>query len=155
MRWDPLDEERTITSTEVNPEDLQDYQAPMVVMGFDVVSLYTNLDTSKVGERVKQAVLESNISWEGVNYLEAVRYIALNWTEEKCRSSKLRRILPWRRKSNGSRPGVRGAGPKGPLVGDQEQWVFPRVVLSKQDKLEIIGTVLDIATSAILRPGAL
>ena len=149
MLWDPLDEERTLTSTEVLPEDLQDYQSPMVVMGFDVVSLYPNLDTSKVGYRVKQAVLESNISWEGVNYMEACRYIALNWTEERCRSSKLRKILPWRRKNHGSRPGVRGVGPKGPEVGDNEQWIFPKVVLSKEDKLEIIGTVLDIATTAM------
>ena len=56
----------------------------------------------------------------------------------------MRRVLPWRRKSNGSRPGVRGAGPKGPMVGDTEQWIFPRVVLSEEDKLEILGTVLSI-----------
>ena len=149
MSWDPLDRDRTLTSKEVLPEDLQDYQSPMVVMGFDVVSLYPNLDTSKVGSRVKQAVLESNISWEGINYMEACRYIALNWTEEQCRSSKLRKILPWRRKNNGSRPGIRGVGPKGPDVGDVEQWIFPRTVLSKQDKLEIIATVLDIATTAM------
>ena len=121
----------------------------MVVMGFDVVSLYPNLDISKVGNRVKQVVLESNITWEGINYMEAVRYIALNWTEEKCRSSRLRKVLPWRGKNQGSQPGVRGAGPKGPEVGDQEHWIFPRVVLSKQNKLEIIGTVIDNATTAM------
>ena len=51
--WDPLDEERVLLSTEVLPEDLQDYQTPMVVMGFDV-SLYPNLDTSKADDWVKQ-----------------------------------------------------------------------------------------------------
>ena len=92
MGWDPLDIDRIWLSTEVLAEDLQDYQVPMVILGFDVVSLYPNLDTSKVGERIKGAVMKSNISWEGVNYMEAVRYIALNWTEDRCRSSKLRRI---------------------------------------------------------------
>ena len=38
-------------------------------------------------------------------------------------------------------------GPRGPDVGDQEQWVFPHVVLSNEDKLEILGTVLSIATT--------
>ena len=66
----------------------------MVILGFDVVSLYPNLDIEKVGERVKQAVLKNNIKWEGINYMEAVRYIALNWTEVQCKSSKLRRVLP-------------------------------------------------------------
>ena len=35
------------------------------------------------------------------------------------------------------------------MVGDQEQWVFPRVVLTEEDKLEIIGTVLSIATTTM------
>ena len=78
-----------------------------------------------------------------------MRYIALNWTEERCRSSKLRRVLPWRRKTQGNRPCVRGIGPKGPEVGDQEQWVFPRITLSPEDKKEIIGTVLSLATKSM------
>ena len=147
--WDPLDVDRTWLSTEVLQEDLQDYQIPMVILGFDVVSLYPSMDISRVGDKVKEAVLKSSISWEGINYMEAVRYIALNWTEAQCRTSKLRRVLPWRRKSHGSRPGVRGAGPKGPDIGDTDQWVFPRVVLSDQDKLEILGAVLSIATTAL------
>ena len=94
---------------------------------------------SGAGMRVKEAVLKSDISWEGINYMEAVRYIALNWTENQCRSSKLRRFLPWRRKNHGRRPGVRGAGPKARDVGDTEQWVFPRVTITDLDKLEILG----------------
>ena len=149
--FDPLDTERTWSSEQVLPEDLQNYQVPMVILGSDVVSLYPNLDINKVGDRVKEAVLSSNIKWEGVNYLEAVRYIALNWTEDKCRGSKLRRVLPWRRKRTGTRPGIRGAGPRGPEIGDQDQWVFPRVVLTPEDKKEILGTVLSIATTALFK----
>ena len=59
----------------------------------------------------------------------------------------MRKVLPWRRSSHGTKPGVRGVGPRGPDVGDQEQWVFPHVVLSNEDKLEILGTVLSIATT--------
>ena len=100
------------------PEDLQDFQNPMVLLGMDVVSLYPNLDMEKVGDRVKEAVKKSKIKWEGINYMEAVRYIALNWSEEKCRGSNLRKFLPWRRKNSGTRPGIRGAGPRGPDCGD-------------------------------------
>ena len=83
--------------------------------------------------------------------MEAVRYIALNWSEDQCRKSKLRRVLPWRRKSHGSRPGVRGAGPRGPERGDTDQWIFPKVVLSQKDKTEIIGTVLSIAVTELFK----
>ena len=149
MKWDFRDGERIITSEEALPEDLQDYQVPMIILGSDVVSLYPNLDIREVGLRVKEAVLNSTVKWEGVDYMEAVRYIALNWTEDQCRSSNLRRVLPWRRKKQGSRPGIRGAGPRGPETGDTDQWIFPKVVLSQEDKLEIIGTVLQIATTAL------
>ena len=151
MEWDGRDVKRTIGSNEVNPEDLQDFQVPMVVMGSDVVALYPSMDTKGVGDVVREAVRKSDIDWRGVDYMEAVRYIALNWTEEQCRGSKLRKVLPWRRKNNGTRPGIRGAGPKGPNRGDTDQWVFPRVVLSEEDKLEIIGTVLCIATTAMFQ----
>ena len=149
--WEHGDMERTLLSTDVLPEDLQDYQNPMVVLGMDVVSLYPNLDMEKVGDRVKEAVKKSTIKWEGINYMEAVRYIALNWSEEKCRGSNLRKFLPWRRKNNGTRPGIRGAGPRGPECGDTEQWVFPRVVLKPEDKLEILGTVLSIAVTELFK----
>ena len=149
--WDYHDEERTILSSEVNPEDLQDYQVPMVVMGSDVISLYPNLDISKMGDLVKEAVKSTEIKWEGIDYMEAVRYIALNWTEDQCRSSKIRRVLPWRRSNHGTRPGMRGSGPRGPTRGDTDQWVFPRVVLSDEEKLEIIGTVLGIAVTTMFQ----
>ena len=37
----------------------------------------------------------------------------------------------------------------GELINDQ--WIFPKVVLIKEDKLEIIGTVLYIATTTLFR----
>ena len=78
-----------------------------------------------VTERVREAVIMSSIKWENIDYLEAVRYIALNLTAEECTQSGLRRVLPWRRKTTGTRPGLRGEGPKNKVRGDQEQWCFP------------------------------
>ena len=102
-----------------------------------------------MAERVKQAVMQSDISWENIDFLEGARYIALNWTEEQCRRSSLKKILPWRRSRRGTRPGIRAAGPKGPERGDQEQWVFPMITLTPENKREIIGTVLEIAVEAM------
>ena len=39
MGWDPNDKSRIISSKEVNPEDLQDFTSPMVLVGTDVESL--------------------------------------------------------------------------------------------------------------------
>ena len=37
-----------INSKDVNPEDIQDFDQPMVVIGSDVISLYPNLDVEKI-----------------------------------------------------------------------------------------------------------
>ena len=46
------------------------------------------------------------------------------------------------RYSSGTRPGPRGAGPLGKEVGDVEQWVFPQVVLTEEEKVGILGAVV-------------
>ena len=92
------------------PEDLQDYESKMVLIGSDVVSLYPNLEVGKVVDTVREAVLKSKMTWEDVDYLEGVRYLALNWTQEEYNKSKLRRILPVRRGRRGGRPGIKGPG---------------------------------------------
>ena len=66
-----------------------------------MVSLYPNLKIKELIGEVRKAVQESVITWEEVDYLEAARYVALNWSERKCRSSPLGRVLPRRRKTGG------------------------------------------------------
>ena len=113
IKWRGDEDNRVLRSTEVLHEDLQDQSVPMVAVGSDVISLYPNLDINKVVEAVEVAILESTIQWEEVDYLEASRYVALNWTKEQCAASPLGRILPTRRYTGGSRPGLRGSGPMG------------------------------------------
>ena len=61
--------------------------------------------------------------------------MVLNWDEEKCRRSALRRVLPVRRSKQGTKPGIKGKGPRGKERGDMEQWVFPPVSLTEEEKL--------------------
>ena len=117
-------DDRILASTEVLHEDLQDQTVPMVAIGSDVVNLYPNLDIVKVVEAVQQAIMESPVQFEDVDFLEASRYIALNWTADQCKASPLGRILPTRRKSGGTRPGLRGAGPMGGSGGTKSSGSF-------------------------------
>ena len=119
--WKKDDLDRILESQEALPEQIQDYESPMVLIGSDVESLYPNLEVNKVVEGVKEAILGSKMEWEEIDYLEGVRYLALNWTQEQCNRSRLRRVLPVRRGKRGSRPGLKGAGPQGARRGDQEQ----------------------------------
>ena len=89
------------------------------------------------------------MEWDNIDWLEFSRYIALNWSLEQCRKSKLRRILPTRRKTGGSRPGIKGVGPRGRERGDTEQWIFPQVNLEDHEKKELIAVVVEIVTQAL------
>ena len=73
----------------------------------------------------------------------------LYWTENQCRGSILGRVLPYRRHKGGTRPGLRGTGPQGAVRGDQEQWVWPKVSLRPAEKMEIVATVVQLATEAM------
>ena len=121
MKWETDNRDRILDSQEALPEQIQDYGAKMIIMGSDVVSLYPNLEIEKVVRNIKEAVMESRIKWEETDYQEGARYIALNWDKETCARSSLRRILPVRRGKRGTRPGMKGAGPRGKIHGDQEQ----------------------------------
>ena len=143
------DEDRVYSSGEVLPEDIQDQTTPMVVIGTDVVNLYPSLDITKVVEVVKEAILDIGISFDEVDYLEASRYVALNWSEAECQKSGLRRVLPRRRYRTGTRPGLTGEGPLGYQRGDQEQWIFPSVTLTQEEKRLLLATVIELATKAM------
>ena len=136
---------------EVLPEMVQDFTCPMVLIGSDVVSLYPNLDITRVAKMMKEAIGISTMKFEGIDLLECSRYVALNWTREECRSSSLRRILPQRRYTRGTRPGMKGAGPRGGTRGDCEQWIFPCVKLEEWEIRELVGTVVEIMVTALFK----
>ena len=113
-RWEEQvgwpEEERRYMGHEVLPEDRHGQPVPMVIVGTDVVSLYPNLKIKEVIKAVNKAIMKADVKWEDIDYLEAARYVALNWTDERCRASPLGRILPRRRGKTGSRPGLTGRG---------------------------------------------
>ena len=117
----------------------------------DVVSLYPNLKWEAAGEEIYQAILDSDIVYEGNNWKEGVRYLALARGYFWCQTSNLKRILPWRRHAHGSWPGVTGAGPMGPSVNDEKQWEFPNVTLTEVEKKMVVGEVLRLAVEILFK----
>ena len=121
-------------------------------MWADVEALYPSLSDIEVAEIVYQAIMETDIGFEGVDYMEGVKYIVMNSTAQECRTSPLRRILPRRRHVNGVRPGVTGTDPLGPESGCQDQWKYPpNVKLTDREKRMIVATIMKIAVLVLFR----
>ena len=134
---------------EVLEEDIQEFEKRNEVIGSDVEALYPSLDVGEVGKIVEEEVLRTKIQWEDLDYLEGTRMIVLNRSSEYCRGHKLSRVLPVRRKRTGTRPGVTGKGPLGPDRGDQEQWRWPNVKLTEEEKTLIVAEVIKIVTEVM------
>ena len=138
------DVNRTWEPYEVLIEDIQDFERSMVVIGSDVEALYPSLDVEDCMKIIEEEVKRTSIKWEDLDYLEGTRLIVLNRSAKYCREHELSRILPVRRGKTGTRPGVTGKGPLGPDRGDQEQWRWPRVKLSDEEKKMVIAEVVKI-----------
>ena len=147
---DLVDMDKEWEGNEVLKEHIQDMEEKMILVGCDVEALYPSLDLKECGRIVEEEVMRTSIQWEDLDYLEGTRLIALNRSAEYCRShGKLRGILPVRRKKTGSRPGVTGKGPLGAERGDQEQWKWPNVQLTEEDKRAIVAEVVKIVTEVM------
>ena len=113
-----------VNSREVSKEWVQDRSSVMVIIGTDAVSLYPSMTKQESADEVAEAVLESSLKWEGVNWKEATRFLVLGRDETWCRGSKLWRVLPRRKHKKGVRPGLTGVGPLGAEPDDENQYEF-------------------------------
>ena len=102
---------------------------------------------------VYQAVLESKVKFESVDWLEACKYIALTSTAQECKMGPLRSILPRRRHVPGSRPGITGEDPMAKDSGVKDQWQFPtlRNGLRAKEKRLVIAKVLKTSALAMFK----
>ena len=112
-----LESDEKVSSQDTCIGILQDTE-DLLCVGYDVVTLYPDMDTDEAVRGIHEAVMNSPVSFENVDYLECTIYIALNWDQKKCNESELRRVLPVRRGKRGVRPWVKGVGPMGEQRGD-------------------------------------
>ena len=81
-----------------------------------------------------------------MNWLEATRFLMLTMDEDELRKSKLNRIMPRRRKKPGQRIeklALTTANSLEPSTNDQTQWVWPDVVITKEEKKEVFARVVE------------
>ena len=80
---------KLLEASEVNNRLVQNKGEPLGVVGADVETLYPSLEAIQVANIVYQAIMETNIGFEGVNYQEGARYIALTSSAQECRLGPL------------------------------------------------------------------
>ena len=68
INWLDGEVDRLIDIKNANPEDIQNFEVPMVIVGCDVASLYPNLKTKQAAKLVYTAIIETDMKWEQIDY---------------------------------------------------------------------------------------
>ena len=98
--------EKVVYAMDVHNSEVQE-DVEVVINGADVEALNPSLSDLEVAMICYDAIMNSKVKCENVNYRKARMYIALNLSKTEQMLSPLRRVLPWRTEGvSGVRPGV-------------------------------------------------
>ena len=151
------DEGEFMTQEELEESDEQttatgDYlEEEKVFLGSDVSALYPSCTARMAGEAVYKAILKTKLEFEGVDYRELAKYVAINCSRVEVCEAGLRRVVPVRAKQRGAKPGITGEGVMGPhKEKNDEQWLFSaRFEPTDEEKKKLLAKGFQVATKAL------
>ena len=77
-----------------------------MTMSLDAEKLFPSLLIEPTAKEVAKEVIESDISFEGIDYTTAARYVAANCGPIEIIQAGLHRVIPRRKFNKGAKPGV-------------------------------------------------
>ena len=102
------------------------------------------METMSIGRLVREEVMETRLKFEGMNYVEASRYVAMGYELIEIKEMHLEKIVPIRRYKFGSKPNVTGNQTLGPHSNNDELWIFPNREPTEGEKVRLIAACLEI-----------
>ena len=115
----------------------------------DVVGLFPSLQERNTGKVVAEEVRESDKVLEGLNYQQNALYVRINKSLTGDLFS-LRRILPWRRKLDGTLPGLTNVNVSSKNEKKVEtQLCFLSAKPTELEKIELASRMCQIGVRAV------
>ena len=93
----------------------------MIIGTLDVKSLYTAIDVKSAGKIAREAVMNSEVMMDGINYDWALRYLALTMEPREIVEAKVQSFLPRRQAQPGSKTEKPGGKKPTILTVDSEE----------------------------------
>ena len=135
---------KIISAKDVTKEDIVQEVRETVVIGSDVEALYPSLSDVEVALIIFNAIVESGIKFQNIDFKCMGMYVAMHMTKEEAASSPLARVLPRRTARGGVRPGVR-ADPR-----KMDHWYFPAVEMTKLEETTMVGIATQIGVLTMM-----
>ena len=129
---------RLLEGREVQNKEMIQDEEMMVIVGSDVEALYPSLSDVEVALICFDAIMNSDINFQMINFRVAGKYVAMHLSKEEQLLSPLRRILPVRTAKGGVRPGVSAA------PGKDENWSFPISSLTEYEERLLVAMTIQI-----------
>ena len=119
----------------------------VTVASEDAEALYPSLDIEQSARICAERVRGSEVEFAGIDYEWALKYIAMNFTNEDVAQSKIRHLLPVRKHKKGPRPGI--------VSVDKEEecskWILRQNQLTEVEKKQILAEVVYIAVKTVFK----
>ena len=113
------------------------------------MAMNPSMDAS--AECVRKEVIKSRVRFEGVNWLEATRYIASNRSTFEARQMGVQNVIPDRRYTKGRTPGVRGEDMKSKHDTTEIKWVFKKKEFTSREPQLKLGAVTKIGVKTLFK----
>ena len=129
-------------------ESLTKEDEELFVIANDVVALFPSMSSERTGKVVRELVEESELKFEGMDYMEIARYIAV----EKDKTGDLEEIeclLPTRKFKRGVTPGIKNPECSGKDKNTQIVWVFPDKSPTDRQKKVLVSRMAEIGVRTL------
>ena len=124
----------------------EDYR--LCIVGNDVISLFPSLDSATTGKIIREEVARSTMDIDGFNVRLGLKYISMN-EDYTSNLEELRSMLPWRMVKPGTKPTMKSKWVNSKEVLADDDWIYPPVTPTLEQRRLIMGHVAEIGTRAI------
>ena len=120
----------------------------LCIIGNDVISLFPSQDSVNTGRIVREEVARSTIEIDGFSTKLGLRYIAMN-EEYTSDLDKIRKLMPRRLTKPGVKPTMKCKWVNNKEVLDDDDWIYPPIIPTREQTRWIQGHVAEIGTRMI------
>ena len=124
---------------------IQNFDQKPIFIGADVVSLYPNLEKSITGEMMYRAVMESNITFEGIDYERLSVYLFLTLGAGVLTKCGLEVCIPTRRGDPSESRSLAGKRNR-----DLSEWMVKSYNFTDKIKKEMLGRLIQTLTVVLM-----
>ena len=125
----------------------------LILLGTDAVCLFPSLDAKECAKLVKEEY-KNNLKFKMIvgDWIEVMRYLAVNLSRGKICEEGLRRLCPVRVSRKGRTPGITSQTVKSKDVKpNKEQWIFPDVEPNPGEERLMMAVALEVGIASSFR----